>query len=170
MVALGIEPALALTGRLSSALSARQGEASVGVALRRGPFAVLAERRVALDSGGRNDWSVTAVAGVSDVRLPLDLRLDGYAQAGIVGRDGFAYGALRVERAVLGAGNSRLSVGAGTWGSIQPGVARLDVGPQIVARTMLAGRAMRVSAEWRQRVAGNAAPGSGPVVTLGADF
>jgi hypothetical protein len=165
-----LTPALALTGRISSALSARQGEASIGVALRRGPFGVFAERRIAFDSGGRNDWSVTAVAGVSDVRLPLGLRLDGYAQAGIVGRDGFADGALRVERTVLGAGGNRLSVGAGTWGSVQPGVARLDVGPQIVAHTALASRAFRVSAEWRQRIAGNAAPGSGPAVTFGADF
>jgi hypothetical protein len=161
---------VALTGRLSTALAARQSEASVGVALRRGPFAILAERRIALDSGGRNAWSVAAVAGISDVRLPLDLRLDGYAQAGIVGRDGFADGSLRIERTVLGAGGGRLSVGAGSWGSVQPGVARLDIGPQIVARTTLAGRPIRVSAEWRQRVAGNAAPGSGPAITLGADF
>jgi hypothetical protein len=165
-----LTPALSLTGRISSALGTRQGEASAGIALRRGAFAVLAERRFALDRGGRNDWSVTAVAGVSDVRLPLGLQLDGYAQAGIVGRDGFADGALRVERTIIGAGGNRLSLGVGTWGSVQPGVARLDIGPQIVARTALAGRAVRLSAEWRQRVAGSATPGSGPVVTFGADF
>lgn len=165
-----LSPALALTGRLSTALSAKGSDASVGIALRQGPIALLAERRIALDSGGRNDWSVTAVAGVSDVPLPLGVRLDGYAQAGIVGRDGFADGALRLERMVLSNGSERLAVGAGSWGSVQPGLARLDVGPQIVARTALAGRAIRLSAEWRQRIAGNAAPGSGPVVTLGADF
>lgn len=130
----------------------------------------LAERRFAIDSGGRNDWSLTAIAGVSDVALPLGIRLDGYAQAGAVGRDAFADGALRVERTILEDGPDRLSVGAGCWGSIQPGVARLDVGPQVVARINIAERPMRLSAEWRQRIAGNAAPGSGPVVTLGADF
>jgi hypothetical protein len=165
-----LTPALSLTGRVSSALGTKQGEASVGIALKNGAFAVLAERRFALNSGGRNDWSVTAVAGVSDVRLPLGLRLDGYAQAGLVGRDGFADGALRVERAIMGEGPNRLSIGAGVWGSVQPGVVRLDVGPQLVAHLSLADRPVRLAAEWRQRVAGNAAPGSGPAITLGTDF
>lgn len=165
-----LTPGLALTGRLSTALAAKGAEASAGIALRHGAFAVLAERRVAIDSGGRNDWSLTAVAGVSDVKLPFGALVDGYAQAGVVGRDGFADGALRIERPVFARGPSRLSLGVGIWGSIQPGVARLDVGPQIVARTAVAGRPFRISAEWRQRVAGAATPGSGPVVTLGADF
>ncbi|UVO54662.1 hypothetical protein [Sphingomonas sp. SUN039] len=165
-----VRPALSLTGRVSAALATRQSEASAGLALHRGAFTLLAERRFALDGGGRNDWSVTAVAGVSDIRLPLAIRLDGYAQAGIVGRDGFADGALRVERTIIGTSADRLAVGAGAWGSVQPGVSRLDIGPQIVARASLGGRAVRLSAEWRQRVAGSAAPGSGPAVTLGADF
>ncbi len=165
-----LTPALSLTGRVSAALATPQTEASAGLALRHGGLALLAERRFALDRGGRNDWSLTAVAGVSDVPLPQKLRLDGYVQAGVVGRDGFADGAIRVERTIAGDGINRLSVGAGAWGSVQPGAARLDVGPQIVARTSLGGRAVRLSAEWRQRVAGNAKPGSGPVVTLGADF
>lgn len=165
-----LTPTIALTGRVSTALAAKGTEASAGIALRRGAFAVLAERRFALDSGGRNDWSLTGVAGVSDVELPLRARLDGYVQAGVVGRDIFADGALRVERTMLENGSNRVSLGAGTWGSIQPGIARLDVGPQVVARMKIADRPIRLSAEWRQRIAGNAAPNSGPVVTLGADF
>ena len=165
-----LTPELALTGRLSAALAAKGAEVAAGIAFRQGAFAVIAERRFAIDSGGRNDWSLTAVAGVSAVKLPFGALLDGYAQAGIVGRDGFADGALRIERPVFTRQSSHLSLGAGLWGSIQPGVARLEVGPQIVARTTVAGRPFRLSAEWRQRIAGTAAPGSGPVVTLGADF
>jgi hypothetical protein len=165
-----LSPALMLTGRLSTALAAKGKEASVGVGLRHGSLALLAERRMALDSGGRNDWSVTAAAGVADVRLPSGIRLDGYVQAGVVGRDGFADGALRLERTVMGSGSERLAIGAGSWGSVQPGLARLDVGPQFVVHSTIAGRAVRLSADWRQRIAGNAAPGSGPVVTLGTDF
>lgn len=165
-----LSPAVALTGRVSTALATRGGEVSTGIALRRGPVALLAERRFALDGGGRNAWSLTAVAGMSDIALPLDMRLDGYAQAGVVGRDGFADGAVRIERAIIGGGTSRLSVGGGMWGSIQPGLSRLDIGPQLVAHTALGGRAVRISAEWRQRLAGNAAPGSGPALTLGTDF
>ena len=165
-----LTPELALTGRLSTALAAKGAEAAAGIAFRQDAFAVIAERRFAIDSGGRNDWSLTAVAGVSAVKLPFGALLDGYAQAGVVGRDGFADGALRIERPVFIRGPSHLSLGAGVWGSIQPGVARLDVGPQIVARPTVAGRPFRLSAEWRQRIAGTAAPGSGPVVTLGTDF
>ena len=63
-----------------------------------------------------------------------------------------------------------LSVGAGLWGGAQPGVSRIDIGPQIVARIAVAETSLRVSAEWRQRVAGDAAPASGPSVTVGFDF
>lgn len=163
-------PGVALTARLSTALASRQSEGALGLAVRRGAVALIAERRFALDAGGRNDWSVTAVASVADVRLPYGMRLDAYAQAGIVGRDDFADGAVRVERGIVATHLGSLSVGAGSWGGIQPGVARLDIGPQLVARTTVGGHAVRVSAEWRQRVAGSAAPGSGAVVTLGADF
>ena len=165
-----VTPAFAVTARVSTALATRQSEASAGIALRRGAFSLLAERRIALDAGGRNDWSLTAVAGVDDVALPLGLRLGGYAQAGVVGRDGFADGALRVERTIMETGAGRLGVGLGSWGGVQPGLARLDIGPQIVARTQIGGKPLRVSAEWRQRIAGNAQPGSGPVITVGTDF
>lgn len=165
-----LTPGLSLTGRVSTALASRQSDATVGLAVRRGALALIAERRFALDRGGRNDWSITAVAGVADVALPLDMRLDGYAQAGIVGRDGFADGTVRVERPLAATRSGGLSLGAGSWGSIQPGVARLDIGPQLVARTALGELPLRFSVEWRQRIAGTAAPGSGAVVTLGADF
>ena len=165
-----LSPGVALTAGLSTALASRQSEGALGLAVRRGAVSLIAERRFALDRGGRNDWSVTAVAGVADVALPLGIRLDAYAQAGIVGRDGFADGAARVERGLVATKLGRLSLGAGSWASIQPGVARLDVGPQLVARTTLGGHALRISGKWRARMAGNAAPGSGAVVTLGADF
>ena len=87
----------------------------------------------------------------------------------MVGRDGFADSALRVERRVQ-TGAGRLAVGLGSWDGVQPGLARLDIGPQIVARTQMGGQALRVSAEWRQRIAGNTQPGSGPVITLRTDF
>jgi hypothetical protein len=47
---------------------------------------------------------------------------------------------------------------------------QLDIGRQLVARTALDGRRLRISVEWRQRVAGTTAPASGAVVILGADF
>lgn len=166
--------ALALTARVSAPLASPGGkEASVGIALRGKAVGLIVEQRFALDSGGRDAPSVTVYGGISDVPLGGGIRLDGYAQAGIVGirhPAGFVDGAIRVEKTVLEQGKARLSAGAALSGGAQPGVARLDVGPQIVARVPVGGTAVRISAEWRQRIAGNAAPGSGPAVTVGFDF
>lgn len=162
---------VAVTARISRPLARAQGgEASVGVALRHGSVGLLLERRIALDSGGRNDFSVTGYGGINEVKLGYGVRLDGYAQVGVVGNDGFADGAVRLERTLATVGKARISTGAGAWGGIQPGARRIDVGPQIVARLPVEGSNIRVSAEWRERVAGDAAPRSGPSVTIGVDF
>lgn len=164
------EPA-ALTARISRPIArALGGEASVGLALRHGNVGVLLERRIALDRGGRNDFSVTGYGGISEVSLGHGVRLDGYVQAGVVGHDGFADSAVRVERTVVTLDKTRVSIGAGAWSGIQPGAERLDVGPQVVVQIPVEGGSIRVSAEWRQRVAGNAAPASGPSLTIGVDF
>jgi hypothetical protein len=134
---------------------------------RRLPLHLLAERRQALGRDGRSAFGLTLYGGVDDAALGR-LRIDAYAQAGIVGarrRDGFADGGLRLS---LPAG--RLKLGAGLWTAVQPGVARVDVGPQLSLRVGVAGRPVTLAADWRLRVAGNARPGSGPAVTLATGF
>lgn len=164
---------LVLTARVSSPLGSRFGsETSIGAGFRKGGVGVIVEERISLDAGGGARPSVTVFGGISDVRVRGKLRADGYAQAGIVGlnnRIGFADGAIRIEHPVLDK-PVRLAVGAGAWGGAQPGLARLDTGPQIVARVPVAGGTMRIAGEWRFRIAGNADPGSGPVLSIGADF
>ena len=143
------------------------------MALRSQAVGVLIERRIALDNGGRNAMSVTAYGGVSDVALPHGLFLDGYAQIGIVGlrsRDGFADSAVRILRPVLHAGSTKLSVGGAISGGAQPHLARLDTGPELVAELPVAAKSVRVTVGWRERVAGNAAPGSGPSISIGFGF
>ena len=61
----------------------------------------------------------------------------------------------------------RVSLGAGIWGGMQPGVSRLDVGPRLSIKVR---NNMKVHVDWRQRVAGNAQPGSGAALTLAGDF
>ena len=61
-------------------------------------------------------------------------------------------------------------MGAGAWAAAQPGLSRLDLGPQAALRLPVAGHAMTLAADWRLRAAGNAAPGSGPTLTLTTDF
>jgi hypothetical protein len=47
-----------------------------------------------------------------------------------------------------------------------PDVWRVDVGPSLSVKV----KGIRIEADWRQRVGGNAAPGSGPVLTVSAGF
>jgi hypothetical protein len=80
-------------------------------------------------------------------------------------RDLFADGAIRASTPI-----GPVEIGAGAWGGAQPGAARLDIGPQASVRIPVGKIAIRASAEWRVRVAGDAHPGSGPAFTLSTDF
>jgi hypothetical protein len=61
-------------------------------------------------------------------------------------------------------------LGASLSGGAQPQVERLDIGPEIQIRLPIKPIGARLSLEWRERIAGRAAPASGLAVTLGADF
>jgi hypothetical protein len=63
-----------------------------------------------------------------------------------------------------------VGIGAGAWGGAQPGASRLDAGPTLSWRLPAARAHLRIEAGWRFRLAGEAAPGSGPALTLLADF
>ncbi|MDQ8756654.1 hypothetical protein RCO27_10455 [Sphingosinicella sp. LHD-64] len=167
-------PLVRMSGRVYAPLRQRSGaEAAIGIdwqPVRHVPVFLLAERRQALGDSGRSAFSLTLYGGRS-ADLPLGFRLDSYAQTGIVGfrsRDLFVDGAIQVRRPVGPVGP--VEIGAGAWGAAQPGAARLDIGPQISARLPVERANLRVSADWRFRIAGDAAPGSGPALTLGADF
>jgi hypothetical protein len=164
-------PQIAAVLRSSSDVGRRGGEVALGVRaqpLRSLPVWITAERRQALGKygGGRNAFAVFAETGVYGRPLPWGFSLDGYAQAGVVdfrSRDLFADGGFTVTRPIF----SNFSGGFGIWGGIQPHLYRVDVGPRV---TMRVRRNLRVHLDWRQRIAGNAAPGSGPALTLAGDF
>jgi hypothetical protein len=162
---------LALAIRLSSPVRRPSGaEAAVGIdwrPSRRIPLHFLAERRQRLGREGRSAFGLTVHGGVSDAPL-AGLRVEAYAQAGIVGTrspDPFADGALRLS-VPLG----RVRLGAGAWAAAQPGVARLDLGPQASIRLPAGGRNVALAADWRFRIDGSARPGSGPTLTVATDF
>jgi hypothetical protein len=163
---------LALNARLYAPLRDRRGaEAAVGIEWRplaTLPVNLLAERRQAIGRDGRSAFALALHGGVSDRPLPGGARLDAYGQAGVVSarsRDLFADGGARIS---LPAGQA--SLGAGLWGGAQPGAARLDAGPHASIRLPLAGENLRLAAEWRFRIAGDARPGSGPALSIGSDF
>jgi hypothetical protein len=164
---------IAAYGRLTSALqSPAAPEAALGIAWqprRSLPLSFAIERRARLGRGGRNAFAAMAVTGFGPVDIPLGLRSEGYAQAGVVGlrrRDAFIDGKL----SVLAPLTDRIGAGVAVSGGAQPHLGRFDIGPEIQARLPIAPLNPRLSAEWRQRVVGNARPGSGLAVTLSAGF
>ena len=165
--------------RATAALNgSNEREAALGLSLRpiaRVPLSVQGEARFTSTPGGNVVRpAVFAVTELPPFALPLGLRGEAYGQAGYVGgkfATGFADGQLRVDRRLLGLGKAELRLGGGTWGGIQKGASRLDAGPSLTIGQPLGGPAsMRLAADWRFRVAGKAAPGSGPAVTLSAGF
>ncbi|MES2337888.1 MAG: hypothetical protein V4537_07330 [Pseudomonadota bacterium] len=165
---------LAATARLAAPAAGAGREVSLGLAWRpKGvPLRFVAEQRIAID-GGRGGPALGVSGGVSELPLPGGLRVDGYAQAGTILRRGLEHyvdGSVRAARPVAELAGIALDAGGGAWGGAQRGVARFDIGPSIGARVSLGNRALRLSLDWRQRVAGGARPGSGPALTLGTDF
>jgi hypothetical protein len=167
----GIGGGLALSARAYVPLrDVRGAEAAAGLDWRpaaRLPVHLLAERRQDVAGGGRSAFALSVYGGGSR-SLRHGLRLDFYGQAGIVGarsRDLFADGAARLS---VPAGP--VEIGGGAWGGAQPGAARLDAGPSISWRLPIAEANLRLQADWRIRLAGDAAPGSGPALTLAGDF
>ena len=131
------------------------------------------EQRVAVGREGRTALAAMVSGGVGDVGLPGGFRLDAYGQAGVVGtrrRDGFADGAVVVDHRLGKDEASPLRLGALAAGAVQPGAARVDVGPRLTLRLPDVGAGSRIALDWRQRVAGDAQPESGLALTLAADF
>jgi len=162
---------LAVSGRLSSEVGRRGGEVAGGVRIQPLPNIPLwftAERRQAIGQygGGRSAFALFAEAGLYQFPLPWQFSIDAYLQGGVVGarsRDLFIDGGFTATRPLF----RQFSAGFGVWGGAQPGLYRVDAGPRL---TMKVRNNLRVHVDWRQKLAGNARPGSGPALTLAGDF
>ena len=162
---------IAASLRSSTEVGRRGGEVAGGVRVQpvRGiPLWITGERRQRLGrfGGGRSAFALFFEAGIYERPMPLHFLLDTYLEGGVVGarsRDKFIDGSLTLTRPVY----KQFSAGFGVWGGAQPGVYRVDAGPRV---TMRVRRNVRVHFDWRQRLAGNAKPGSGPAITLAGDF
>jgi hypothetical protein len=164
---------IAAFARFTAPLSARGREVSFGLEWQpsRAPVRVVAEQRFALGGAGSGP-GLGIIAGV-DATLAHGFRLESYGQAGAIRRrriEPYVDGAARATRGVIEADGVRLALGGGAWGGAQRDVARLDLGPSATLALPVAGQTIRVALDWRQRVAGNARPGSGPALTIGGDF
>ncbi len=133
---------------------------------------VSAERLIAAGANARNDWTVRVAAGGERRFGPA--RLTGYGEAGVLASgDVYAGGQAALGIKVATAGPATLTTGIGSWASIQHTAAttgRVDVGPCVSVHLTKGRIGFDLSADYRFRVAGRAAPASGPAVTLSAAF
>lgn len=161
-------------GRISAAMNRPASpEAALGLGwqpVRVIPISFAAERRVALGHGARNANAVLVAGGFGPAPVAPSLEVEAYAQAGMVGfrsRDVFADGKMSLLSPIKG---TPIRLGASLSGGAQPQVERLDIGPELQIRLPIPQIPARLTIEWRERIAGHAAPASGLAITLGADF
>ncbi|WP_313536411.1 hypothetical protein [Sphingomonas sp.] len=170
--ALDARGRLAAVGRLAEPLRGRGAEVSLGFEWgpARLPLRLAVEQRFGLD-GIQGGPGLGVVTGL--YRDLAGMRIEAYGQAGGILRtrlEPYADGALRLTRTVAAQRATMLSAGVGGWGAAQRGVQRLDIGPTLVASVPIGALQTRIALDWRQRIAGNARPGSGVALTLGSDF
>ncbi len=163
--------------RGAAALARPGKEVAVGLAyrpVRKANITVAVEQRFALDSGARTAPAILAYGGFDPKPLGAGFTLDGYAQGGVVGVKNpvlFADAAVTAKREFARIGPVPLSLGARVSGGAQDKIARLDVGPLLEADLKAPlGKPLRLSLEWRERIAGEALPSSGPALILATDF
>lgn len=161
---------VAAFGRFVTPLSRGGREAAIGIEWQpsRAPVRIVAEHRFAI-TGGKSGPGLGLVAG-GDLAIPGGFRLETYGQAGAIRRDRvepYADGAARATRRIPG---TPVALGGGAWGAAQRGATRLDIGPSATLTLPVRGQQFRLAVDWRQRVAGDARPGSGVALTLGSDF
>ena len=160
--------ALTLRGSVAHDDGGRSALAAVGVQWH--PLAgvtLAAERLVPVGPAAPRDWTVRLAAGTDRVRGRL--RLTAYGEGGIIGAATYAAVQARAA-AIVHVARIELDPGVGTWSSLQHEHAattdRVDAGPGVVARA----GPFAAEIDYRFRLTGNAAPASGPVLTLSAGF
>lgn len=152
----------------------REREMALGVRWRpiaNVPVTISAERRFRPDRA--DALAIYAAGGVNNVDLPLKLRAESFAQAGLVsGKQAgpFFDVFVRADRKVADIQGVQFHAGAGAWAGGQRDAARLDIGPSLRTDFPVRGARVRVNFDWRFRVAGDATPGNGPALTLSTGF
>lgn len=174
---LGSSGRVAAYGRASMALDQpQQREVALGVTaapIAGWPVDIAVEQRIAAGREGRTALAAMLIAGVGDVNMPANFQFEAYGQAGVIGarrRDMFASGAAVIDRHLGHYRQSPLRLGMVAAAAAQPGASRVDVGPRATLRLPTVGEGARIALDWRQRIAGDAAPDSGLALTLAADF
>ncbi len=174
---------VALIGRLNAgtdatgAMDRRTAQAAVGLRIQPLPgVALAAERLISAGDLARDDWLVRLSGGGQlGFRAAVPWQLEGYGEASLVGNgDWLAGGQLLGRTRLWQRPGLDVAAGLGAWSSVQSTggdtIGRVDIGPTAAVRVNRGRVAFAVSADYRQRVAGTAAPESGPVLTVSTAF
>lgn len=178
---LALKSALApqLYMRTTSALGeVSETAAALGVSARPLPGlpleAALEGRLVNGIGGNRIQGAALVTTRFAPLLLAGDLRAEAYGQAGYVAgtyATAFGDGQARLDKGLVRLGNVEARLGAGVWAGAQKGAWRVDAGPSAMITLPLNSKMFgRLALDWRQRMAGDAQPGSGPALTLSAGF
>lgn len=163
--------------RATGAIDSREADLAAGISIQPVPALPLrahGEVRVSR-LGERVELRPSAfiTAGIDETVRPIDMRVRGYAQAGYVGGEfatGFADGSLVIERDAKRFERGAIALGVGAWGGAQKGTSRLDAGPTASLNLPLGRGSVRLAADYRMRIAGDAVPASGAALTLSTSF
>ncbi|MEP2989960.1 MAG: hypothetical protein ABJN65_01830 [Parasphingorhabdus sp.] len=168
---------VALYSRVSTALAVKKaGEVAFGAKIKpvKGiPISLYAEKRFRESALGNPGTAVFVAGGTGPDQIMHDTFLETYGQAGYVFQDDDSYffdGSASVQKKLSSIGAGKISVGGAIWAGGQEGVRRVDVGPRVNIDAPFGNISTRVSIDWRQRVTGNAQPGSGLAVSLSSSF
>lgn len=163
--------------RASTALSTKsQEELAIGIKskpIRNVPFTFFAEQRFGARKDSNRGTAIYLAGGTGpDLVLP-DTSLETYGQMGFIfARDDsyFFDASAALQKQVVEREGHKITAGAGIWASGQEGATRVDIGPRVKLHVPVGQVNVQVSIDWRERIGGNAHPGSGASVTLSTGF
>jgi hypothetical protein len=176
--------ALTVTARVNAATDAagrtdpQTAQAAFGLRYQLLPaLAISAERLVSLGELARDDWLLRLSSGIAR-QAPVAgkrVRLDAYGEINLLANgDALAAGQARALAPLFDAKNVGFAAGLGSWGSVQntggTTIGRFDVGPSAAVRLGQGRLNLELTADYRQRLAGQALPASGPTLALSSSF
>ena len=167
---------LSASARLARPLRGQGLEVSPVLSIAAGqdiPIEMIIERRIRPEKGAKDQWGLLIASGISPKQIRPGISVEGFAQAGVVGTRKpipFAQIGLGLHQSIYDGTGLQAKVGAGFWADGQGKVGRIDIGPELAAVAKIGKQSLRLSAQWRIKVAGNAKPGSGPALSVATSF
>lgn len=163
--------------RAATALSSSgQEELAIGIKtkpLSDLPISFFAEQRFRAGEDSNHGTAFYLAGGTGPDLLLPETSLETYGQMGFIfARDDsyFFDASAALQKQVIERGGHKITAGAGVWASGQEGATRVDIGPRVKFHVPVGQVDMQVSLDWRERIGGNADPGSGASVTLSTGF